>query len=236
MYDYNNCQIVRTAWGYTRRQSKTGLFGGSDPKLLKQEKTTEHALDQEYIAIFGRRHTETVNNVELTYAGGILEFVEPISAVDFENTAPTFDEFNQILEWAMAEGDGGYANRKGDATKYLVHSPAYGTLFDKWWGERIEYRPADTNLGLKVGFINTSHGRLGLMRHPLLMGEFGDRALLLDFNHITAVNFKDGDTTLKENIEAPSTDGSEHEYLTDFSLQIENARAHTSFKGLPKSV
>lgn len=236
-YNSNYTQTVRTPWGFSRRQKHTDLYGGRDPKVIKEQKTTEHAIDMEQIALFGRKFKRSVTNsqgtFEETYSGGLEYFLDSGNVWDLQGDTPSLGDFNKALEIYMSEGDGGYINSKGDAKKYLIHGPAWGTLFDSWFADRIQYRIADQAIQIRVGFIETSHGVIGLLRHPLLMGVNAGMAFLLDFNHIEFKVHEGGDTVLREEIQAPDVDGEEHEFLTDFGLKVENTPAHAIFRNLP---
>jgi hypothetical protein len=236
VFDSNYTHIARTGWGFDRRQGKTDLYGGRDPAIEKADHTTKHAMDMEYISLFSRKSkTIESDGSETTTTRGFFESVEPYSVWDLENTRPTLQEFNRVLEFAMAEGDGGYVSSKGDAMKYFMYGPAWGTLIDEWWMDKLHFEQdvSGKGIGFKVGFVETGHGRLGLLRQPLFVGPFAGNAAIVDFNHVELRFHEGGQTTLKEHIELPGTDGEEHEYLTDFGLKTEASfRQHTIFKNL----
>ncbi|HUW58420.1 MAG TPA: hypothetical protein VMZ92_17415 [Planctomycetota bacterium] len=237
VYDENHCHIVRTGWGFDRRQKNTALYGGRDPKIEKDDHTTKHAMDLEYVSLFSRKSltVDGTTGGEITTTRGFFESVEPYSVWDLEGTRPDFKDFNRVLEYAMAEGDGGYISMKGDATKYFMYGPAWGTLIDEWWMNRLTFENDASNkgIGFKIGFVETGHGRLGLLRQPLFVGPFAGHAAIVDFNHVEMRYHEGGQTMLKEHIELPGTDGEEHEYLTDFGLKVEaQFRQHTIFKNL----
>ncbi len=237
VFDWNYTTIVRTPWGYDRRQAHTDLYGGRDPQVEKADHTTKHAMDLEYTALFSRRSlsVDVATGLDVTTTRGFYESVEPFSVWDLENTRPTLAEFNRVLEYAMAEGDGGYISNKGDATKYFMYGPAWGTLLDEWWINNLHFENDVSNkgIGFKVGFVETSHGRLGLLKQPLFVGPFAGHAAIVDFNHIEMRYHEGGNTMLRENIQNPSLDGQQHEFLTDFGLKTEASfRQHTLFRNL----
>ena len=236
VFNWSCTQITRTTWGYDRRQAHSELYGGRDPEVEKADQTTKHALDLEYNMLFSRRslNLEAAGN-EITTTRGFFEAVEPSSVWDLENTRPTLQEFNRVLEYAMAEGDGGYVSSKGDATKYFMYGPAWGTLLDEWWMNNLHFENDVSNkgIGFKVGFVETGHGRLGLLRQPLFVGPFAGTAAVVDFNHIELRYHEGGQTAFHENIQAPGLDGFQHEYLTDAGLKVDaQFRQHTIFRNL----
>jgi hypothetical protein len=237
VFDSNFTHIVRTTWGYDRRQAHTELYGGRDPEVEKADQTTKHAMDLEYTALFSRRSQtlDPTTGFETTTTRGFFESVEPYSVWDLEGTRPTLQDFNKVLEYAMAEGDGGYISAKGDAKKYFMYGPAWATLIDEWWMDKLHFENDVSNkgIGFKVGFIETAHGYLGLLRQPLFVGPFAGHAAIVDFNHVELRFHEGGQTQLRENIQAPSRDGFQHEYLTDFGLRVDaQFRQHTIFKNL----
>src|SRR3990172_1549830 len=236
VYQENYTHIARTGWGFDRRQRHTALFGGKDPQVEKDDHTTKHAMDMEYIALFSRKsRTVDTDGAEITTTRGFFEAVEPYSVWDLEGTRPTLQEFNRVLEYAMAEGDGGYISSKGDATKYFMYGPSWGTLIDEWSINKIVFENDASNkgIGFKVGFVETGHGRLRLLRQPLFTGPFAGAAAIVDFNHVEMRYHEGGQTMLRENIQTPGLDGEEHEYLTDFGLKTDaQFSQHTLFKNL----
>lgn len=233
---YNYCEIIRTGFGFTRRDAHTAQHGGKDPAMERKAQGVEHAISIEKSGMFGRRHSlvDATSGRLQTFAGG-LEFFIKSNVWDLNNTTPTLGMIYEFLETAMTYGDSG--NRQGNGSKYLLASPRWLSLFVALIDNQIRYVNPQTRegvrIGLKIGVIDSPHGELKIIRHPLLVGDHADMAFMLDLNHVRKVVFEGGDTKLLRDREDPSVDGSEEEYLSDIGWQIDLEDAHGIWRGLP---
>ena len=236
-YNYSYCQIHRTGWALSRRQIKGDMYGGRDAVTEKKAQTIRHMQELEYIALFGRRYKTTIaSGEELSFTMGAEEATAQ-NVWDLEGNKPTLNDVNVALELYLAEGEGGWRQNKGGGNKVLFHSPAWATVFDEMYANRIQSEPVGgEGFSFQIKYIETSHGRLNLVKHPLLVGPHADRAFLIDPNHVTYYTYTDSDTMLREGIETPGTDGTENEFLTDFGLLWEFPLAHAMWRGLPTTV
>ena len=235
-YRWSTCQIHRTGWMLTRRQRKSNMYGGKDEASEKQAQMVRHMQEIELIALFERRFAGTIaTGQEVNHTMGAEEGTSQ-NVWDLEGNKPDFNQFNAALELYMAEGEGGYRSNKSGGNKVLFASPAWCTLFDEWYANRIQTQPVGgEGWSFQMKFVETSHGKLSIMRHPLLTGEHAGRAFLVDPNHVTYYSFIDGDTQLND-VTTPGDDGKEWEYLTDFGLLWEHPLAHAQFLNLPTTV
>lgn len=230
---FNYTEIIRTISGWTGRQMNTAMYGGKDPQTERKWAAIEHSISIEEMLLFGRRHTRTGAGGKLQTMSGGLEFFITTNVWDLAGNEPNVDQIVEVLEEGMKHGRGGYLNG-GTRTKWLFHSPRWGSKFQKMAHNRIEYRPPDTSLGILIGELKTSHGTLMLVEDPLLTGpEHGGWAFLVDLNHCYYVYHQGRDTKLLDNRQANDVDGTEEEYLTDCGAQVELEFAHSIWKGLP---
>jgi len=235
-YRWSACTIHRTGWMLTRRQRKGNMYGGRDEVSEKQAQLVRHMQEIELKALFDRRFVGTIaTGQEVTYTMGAEEATSQ-NVWDLEGQKPDFNQFNAALELYMAEGEGGYRNNKAGGSKVLFASPAWCSLFDSWYADRIHTEPVGgEGWSFQMKYVETSHGKLSIMRHPLLVGAHAGRAFLVDPNHVTYYNYTDGDTQLND-VTTPGDDGVEYEYLTDFGLLWEHPLAHAQFLNLPATV
>jgi hypothetical protein len=229
---FNYTQIIRTAWGYTGRQKNTDMYGGKDPKTERMWQAIEHAKSIEHMLLFGRRHTRTGSGGKLqTFSAGAEAHIKT-NVWDVMGNNPTVDQMVEVLEEFMRHGRGGYLG--GSKTKWGFFAPRWCSLFQKLAHAHIEYRPADTSLGIKIGKLATVHGDLMIVEDPILTGaEHGGWGVILDLNHCYYVYHQGRDTRLLDNRQANDVDGTEEEYLTDCGAQVELEFAHGIWKGLP---
>jgi hypothetical protein len=235
-YRWSVCQIHRTGWMLTRRQRKSNMYGGRDEVSEKQAQLVRHMQEIERIALFERRFMGTsATGQEINHTMGTEEATAQ-NVWDLEGNKPDFNLFNAALELYMAEGDGGYRNNKAGGNKVLFASPSWCSLFDEWYANRIQTEPVGgEGWSFQMKYVETSHGKLSIMRHPLLVGAHAGMAFLIDPNHVTYYSFTDGDTQLND-VTLPGDDGVEYEYLTDFGLLWEHPLAHAQFRNLPSTV
>lgn len=235
-YRFSYCTIHRTGWELTRRQRKGNMYGGRDEVSEKQAQLVRHMQEVELKCLFERRNSTTIaTGQEVTFTMGAEEATES-NVWDLEGVAPDFKQFNAALELYMAEGEGGYRQNKGGGSKVLYYSPSWGTLLDGWYADRIQTEPVGgEGWSMKLKYIETSHGKLSLMRHPLLTGDHAGLAFLIDPNHVTWYTYTDSDTQLRD-VSDPGDDSTEWEYLTDFGLLWEHPLAHAQFRNLPSTV
>lgn len=231
---FNYVQIFRKAFGFSGRQLETALYGGSDKMTEPKWQGIEHRKSIELAAFFGKRHKLTgAGGLPVTTTGGIEYFVTT-NVWDCAGNKPKFSQVIEALEEGMKYGRGG--NLDGSNTKYLFASYKWLTHLESLGRDAIQYRPHDTVLGLKLGEIQTAHGRLVIVPTPILTGSsYGGHAFLLDLNHVQYVYHKGRDTRLVADIQANDADSKEFEYLSDCGFEIELERSHMVWKGLPLS-
>jgi hypothetical protein len=230
---FNYTEIIRTAYGFTGRQQNTDMYGGKDPATERKAQAIEHTISIEQMLLFGRRHTRTGAGGKFQTMSGGLEFFITTNVWDLAGNEPSVDQITEVLEEGMKHGRGGYLSG-GSRTKWLFCSPRWGSKFSKMGNAKIELRPADTQLGIKIATLSTTHGDIQIVEDPLLSGpEHGGWAFLLDLNHVYYVNHQGRDTKLLDNRQANDVDGMEEEYLTDCGAQVELEFAHSIWKGLP---
>ncbi len=235
--DSNYLQQFRTAWGHTGRDMNTKLWTGKDPTTEKAWQQIKHNQDIEEAFLWGQKALYAgvyVAGRELTMTAGADSFIRT-NIMQLSNTVPTETQFLYWMEDVLDYGKGGYV-AKGDGSKWLFASPRWVSIINAWAHNKIEYTNADKRVGLKIGYWDCSHGTLVIVRHPLLRGPVhGGYCYALDLNHITYRYHTGRDTQLRADIQAPSADAKEWEYLTDAGLQFELEMAHGKAMGLKLS-
>lgn len=229
--DFNYTEIIRTPFGFTGRQENTDLYGGKDPMTERKWQAIEHSKSIEYMLLFGKRHTRTASSGFLqTFSGG-AEFFIRSNVWDLNGVSLSERAFDEFLEQAMRWGRGGHLG--GSATKYLFASARLMTIIHQWAKDRIEYRPLDDQIGIKVGKYVTTHGTIMLIHDPLLINDHAAYAFLLDLNHVRRTHHQGRNTKLLTGREANDVDGMQEEYLSDVGAQFELEASHAMIKGIP---
>jgi len=220
--------IFRTPFGFTGRDLEVALFGGKDEVTETQQATLEHKKSIEYALLFGRRNLVTSTH-QITTTGGLDEAIVT-NAWDVSGTAINKRTFDEFCEQALRWGRSGYLKR-GSAKKLFLHSARWGTIINDWAQQKLEYRVLDEQIGFAANVLITPHGELMMMHAPLLDEYFGDRAYVVDPEHVRYVNMKNRDTKLLRDRQANDIDGVSHEYLSDVGLQVEFEHSHALLFG-----
>lgn len=226
---YNYTEIMRRPFGWTRRQAGMGMYGGRDPQTERKWQGIEHEKDKENMFYFGRRYSRTGSGGKLeTYSGGLEHFITS-NIWDLNGIKPTERAWIEFMEEAMRWGMGG--NQSGSGTKYLFASSRWCSEMNSWALDKLEYRPMDTVLGIKAMEYQSPHGKIMVIKSPILDYAHQDYAFLVDLNHVRYTYFDD--TSLLKDREANGIDGVEEEFLSDIGLEVTIESSHALLKGLP---
>jgi len=225
---YNFTQIIRTPFGFTGRDLQTELYGGRDEMTETKWQAIEHKKSIEYAMGFGKRDSRTGTHLQ-TFTGGVDSAIVS-NRWNVEGVSLTERAFTEFLEVAMKWGKGG--NQNGSGVKYLLASSRWLTEINSWVGDRLRYKPLDESIGFSAMEYDSPHGKVELLRWPLLDYFHPDRAFLLDFNHIRYVYLRGRDTKLYVDRQANDVDGRTNEYLSDCGVQTNFEHAHAALFGL----
>lgn len=234
---YNYCQIHENTWGLTGRAQNTSSYMGNEKAYERKKLMVRHNQSVEEILINGVRYQSssggTVNSSELTYTGGLNFFIGS-NVWNLSGTAPTEEQFMDYLGYVSQFGPSGYEAKGTASGKLVVASPAWCTLFDKWFKNKVEYEQISTKLGVKVGFVQSSIGEFMIKMHPMFgRPGYRDRLYVLDLALLGYKAHKGRDTTVAEGVQTPGGDRIESLIRSDFGLQAAgDERAHGRAYGL----
>lgn len=228
-HDYNYAQIFRTGYGFTGRAMNTNMYGGDVQTTERKWQSIEHRRSLTRAFLYGQRHLYLGGTETRTATGGVKSFITS-NVWNLNGTIPTENAFQEFLEVALEEGDGGYIN--GSGTKYGLFSARWITVINQFVGDRIRYKTLDKTIGFQAMEYQSPHGKLMILHDPVFDEENADEGLILDFNHITMRPFKNRDTKLLKNIQDNDIDGVEEEWMTDAGIQVDLQAAHSSIIGL----
>jgi len=228
---FNYTQTIRTPFAFSGRNMNTDMFGGPDMKTEEKWQASEHTQKIEKALLWSARATFTGASPATpnTTTGGLHYWVKDQNEWAVNGIPFNHRNFVEYLEYGMYYGRGG---RFGTRTKWLFGSSAYMTQIESWGHDLVRLVPSDEVLGLKVKKIQTTHGDVMLVDHPLFEGENRDKAFLVDLNHVRYAYHQGRDTQLRRDIGTPSTDGKTHEILTDCGLEVTLPLAHGFIYGL----
>ena len=234
---YNYCQIHEDTWGLTGRAQNSGSYMGNEKAYERKKLMVRHNQSMEEILINGVRYQGStagvVNSSELTYTGG-LNFWIGSNVWNLGDTIPTEEQFLDYLGYVSQFGPSGYEAKGTSSGKMILASPAWMTLLDKWFKNKVEYEQISNKLGVKVGFVQSSIGEFMIKLHPMFgRPGYRDRLYVLDLAILGYKAHKGRDTMVAENVQTPGGDRFEALIRTDFGLcALGDERAHGRAYGL----
>ena len=235
---FNYTQIHESIWGLTGRAQNSSSYMGNEKAYERKKLMVRHNQEVEEILINGVRYQNATggptNASELTYTGGIKYWIQS-NVWHLGNTRPTEGQFMDYLAYISQFGPSGYEN-KGAASsgKLIIASPAWMSLLDSWFKDKVEYEQISTKLGVKVGFVQSSVGEFMVKLHPMFgRPGYRDQLFVLDLANFHYKAHKGRDTEILENIQTPGGDRYEALIRTDFGLKAAgDERAHGRIDGL----
>lgn len=220
----NYAQIFRTPFGFSRTLRDSKLYGGNEKAYLSRKKGIEHRVEIERQFLFGEPYEQTNATSGRWETGGLDYWIRTNRFNGNGNL--TYSSLEDAMQTVMR-----YGNQK---MRLGLASPAFITKVDLMAEGRLFHQTTTEAYGVRINKVTTSHGDLLLVKHPLLqeMAPYNAWAFMLDMDKIRERPFVGANTKLKQNIQAPSADGEQHEYITQIGLQFENEVAHGLFTGV----
>jgi hypothetical protein len=222
-------QIFRTAFGFTGRDLQVELYGGRDEVTETKAQSIEHKRSIEYAAFFGKVHRITSGDNHQTFSDGLDNRITS-NRWNVIGTPMNERSFIEFLEAGMRWGKGGSQN--GSSTKYLFAPGRLLTDINSWANNKLQYRVLDDKIGFSAMEYVSPHGKVMLLRAPLLDYYHPDRAYLVDLNHMRYVYMRGRDTKLLYDRQGNGIDGKTNEYITDAGFQVEFQDSHAAIVGI----
>jgi hypothetical protein len=226
---YNYCGIQRNPYGFTRSLMASRLYGGPEPMKERRKKGVEHKRAIEYTLFWGVRSLDTSGAHPVGTPGGLYEYV----TTNVQNAAGAITK--TLLDTYMR----GFLQHQGDQNGVLFVSPVFaqalsGFLRDAWAPTSV-----DTRLwGAKVdGFLSGAYG----YKVPVIVkrdwndfstssNQYGGWAFYVNMDNIQLNVLRD--TELLKDRQANDADSYDEEYLTEFTLKVEQERTHGIITGV----
>lgn len=221
----NYTQIVRTPFELTETELNSLMEGEQDLPYETRKKAIEHQRKLEYLAFWGiPSYSGTgTNGKAMRTTGGIWWYLkENAPSGNIVSQAEiTESEFLDFIRNGF---------RYGARNKVLFACPLVLSAIEKWGLAKLQTTSSDKTYGINVTHWTSPHGEISIVNHKMLEGPSpgtaGGWAFLLDMNEIRGVALRNRDTKLRTNIQEPSEDRYEAEYITEFGIEIKNPAKH----------
>lgn len=219
---YNYTQDFRSPFEVTDILENSDLFGGSDLKNERKIKMVEHKVDMERAFLFGERKEDTSTGTHpIRSTRGALTFIStnatPVSTTLTESSFETFCE--SLFAY-------------GSNTKLFLASAKIISALNYWARSKLNMVPRDRTYGITVYEYLSGHGRLLVVKHKLLTGDYAGYGIALDMNNVYVRVMRNLDTKLRTNIQANDETKEKDEYRTVAGLQLINEETCAKIYGV----
>lgn len=219
----NYTQIFRTPFGISRTAENSEMYGGKDLAHQRMVQMIEHEKEIERTFWFGEPKEYTSGTHYRRATGGVDYWIST-NATDASGTL-TETEFENWLRTGF---------RYGSKTKWLFASPLIIQAINSWAKDNIQIVPAAKTFGINLSQWMTAFGMVNLVLTNLFTETttFSGYAYLIDPEQLKYRYLANSDTKLKTNIQAPSADGEEDEYLSEVGLQFMSEKKASQLYGV----
>ena len=226
---YNYCGIQRNPYGFTRSLMASRLYGGPEPMKERRKKGVEHKRAIEYSLFWGVRSLDTSGAHPVGTPGGLYEFI----TTNVQNAAGAITK--TLLDTYMR----GFLQHQGYQNGVLFVSPVFAQAISGFLRDAWTPTSTDTRLwGAKVdGFISGAYG----YKVPVIVkrdwndfstasNQYGGWAFYVNMDNIQLNVLRD--TELLKDRQANDADSYDEEYLTEYTLKVEQERTHGIITGV----
>lgn len=226
---YNYCGIQRNPYGFTRSLMASRLYGGPEPMKERKKKGVEHKRAIEYTLFWGVRSLDTSGAHPVGTPGGLFEYI----VTNVQNAAGALTK--TLLDTYMR----GFLQHQGEQNGVLFVSPVVAQAISGFLRDVWQPTTVDTRLwGAKVdGFISGAYG----YKVPVIVkkdwndfstanSQYGGWAFYVNMDNVQLNVLRD--TELLKDRQANDADSYDEEYLTEFTVKVEQERTHGIITGV----
>lgn len=226
---YNYCGIQRNPYGFTRSLMASRLYGGPEPMKERKKKGVEHKRAIEYTLFWGVRSLDTSGAHPVGTPGGLFEYI----VTNVQNAAGALTK--TLLDTYMR----GFLQHQGEQNGVLFVSPVVAQAISGFLRDVWQPTTVDTRLwGAKVdGFISGAYG----YKVPVIVkkdwndfstanSQYGGWAFYVNMDNVQLNVLRD--TELLKDRQANDADSYDEEYLTEYTVKVEQERTHGIITGV----
>lgn len=207
----NYTQIFRTPFGISDTAANSEMYGGKDMKHIRMMQLIEHQKEIERSMWFGEPKLYTSGTHYRRATGGVDYFIST-NAQDAGGTL-TETEFLTFLRTGF---------RYGSKTKWLFAAPILTAAISFWGHQKLQVTPRDKTFGIAVMQWLSPFGMVNIVNSNIFTETtvYSGYGYLVDPSQVKYRFLRNRDTKLKTNIQDPSADGQEDEYISEVGLDF----------------
>jgi hypothetical protein len=205
------------------------LYGGPEPMKERKKKGVEHKRAIEYTLFWGVRSLDTSGAHPVGTPGGLFEYI----VTNVQNAAGALTK--TLLDTYMR----GFLQHQGEQNGVFFVSPVVAQAISGFLRDVWQPTTVDTRLwGAKVdGFISGAYG----YKVPVIVkkdwndfstsnSQYGGWAFYVNMDNVQLNVLRD--TELLKDRQANDADSYDEEYLTEFTVKVEQERTHGIITGV----
>lgn len=221
----NYTQIFRLPFGVTETNKNSEMYGGQDLAHVRMMKGIDHQKQIELGFWFGEPKEDTDTGTHPIRATGGVDYWISTNVTADANGTITEAEFDTWLRSGF---------RYGSKVKFVFAAPLIMSAITSWAKSKLQLLPKDETYGLTIVRYQHALGAVNLVNVPLFsdFSTYSGYAYLLDMESLGYRYLSNRDTKLKTNIQDPSADSEEDEYLTECGLELRHERKHSVLTGV----
>jgi len=207
----NYTQIFRTPFGISRTAKNSEVYGKNDLAHQRMMQLIEHQKEVERAFWFGEPKEDLTGTYPRRSTGGVDYWIST-NATDAGGSL-TETEFEGFLRTGF---------RYGSKTKWLFAAPIIVSALNFWAKAKLQTRVDDKTFGISITEWQCPFGKVNIVNMNLFAEDtlYAGYGYLIDMECLAYRYIEDSDTKLKTNIQDPSADGEEDEYLTECGLEF----------------
>ena len=222
---YNYTEITRTVINMTRTTQKTNMLGEErDMPYQIRKNGIEHAIKLENKFLWGSRSISYSGTEAKRTMNGLAHIITT-NVFDSGGTLTQTDFDREVLEECFKKG-------RGSSYRLVLCSQRMNSVICGWGKDLVRLNVSDRKFGFVVNEYVSPSGVVYIIPHHLITGTTGISAFVLDPEKIKYRYLTDSDTMLEKDVVKAGTDGTQHQYLSEVTLEVRNEQCHAIVKNV----
>jgi hypothetical protein len=211
---WNVIQEIRTPFEGSDRSEKIKLkVNEGERTRLRRDKSLDHRLMLERIAIFGERKQDTTNRVTTT--GGLLQYAT-------SNVTDMGGTMTESLWESWCESWFKY----GSQEKLLIASRRVLSIINGFSSNKLQTEVGQHTYGVRIRRYESAHGVVNIIPSQTLEKGYEGMAIGVDMKNISYRPLVGCDTHFSPDLQEKDLHGWKDEYWTVFGMEVRMEKTH----------